>query len=195
MQNKKSKALRLIFLAGLILAINLATVKIGLAVTKETSKGKVMPATIEAKVDYDLPFPGILADHPLYQIKMLRDRIWGFLVRDPLKKSKWSLLMADKRILAAQQLAQKGKYELALTTAGKAEKYLEQAVELAYQAVEMGKGERDFFNRLVKSSLKHEEVLQEITSQVPQEWQKDFVALFEYPKTANQKALMLLTKE
>ena len=42
------------------------------------------------KVDYDLHwggtlYPGILPDHLLYPLKMIRDRIWLFLTTDPLK--------------------------------------------------------------------------------------------------------------
>jgi len=150
---------------------------------------------VEEKVEYVLPYPGILPDHPLYRLKMLRDRIWGFLIRDPLKKSQWCLLMADKRVWASQMLADKGKFDLAITTASKAEKYLEQAIEKAYEAEEMGRGDQGFFSKLADASLKHEEVLQAMVPNLPEESQTVFKAILKYPKIANEKALILLAKE
>ncbi len=144
------------------------------------------------KVEYELPWPGILPDHPLYRLKMLRDRIWGFLIRDPLRKSQWCLLMADKRIWASQMLMEKGKFNLAVTTATKAEKYLERAVGRAFQAEKMGKGNKTFFEKILKASVKHEEMLQDILAKVPDELKPATEDALDYPKRANQKTLILL---
>ena len=152
-------------------------------------------ATTTSEVEYVLPYPGILPDHPLYWLKMIRDRVWGFLIRDPLKKSKWCLLMADKRVWAAQMLVEKGKFDLAVSTATKAEKYLERAVNRAYQAEKMGKRDEVFFEKIFKASLKHEEVLQEILEKMPGELKPVIEKTLEYPRNANQKILMLLEKE
>jgi len=148
-----------------------------------------------AKVEYFLPYPGILPDHPLYKLKMLRDRIWGFFIRDPLKKSQWYLLMADKRIWASQMLVDKGKFALAVSTASKAEKYLLQAVDKAYQAREMGKGDKMFFQKMFQASLKHEEVLAEILKKTPDEFQLAIEESINYTNNASQKILELLSKD
>lgn len=75
-------------------------------------------------VEYALPYPGILPDHPLYFLKVLRDRILGFLTRDPVKKIQLDLLFSDKRLAAGQMLWEKGNMELSITTFSKGEKYL-----------------------------------------------------------------------
>ena len=148
-----------------------------------------------AQEEHILAWPGILPDHPLYRLKMVRDKIWGFLIRDPLKKSQWCLLMADKRIWAAQLLMEKGKFDLAVTTATKAEKYLERAVDRAYQAKDMGGEDNVFFKKMFSASLKHEEVLQEIQQNFPEELRSTIEEILEYPKNVNQKMLMLLSEE
>ena len=43
---------------------------------------------ITESVNYQLPYPGrILPDHPLYFLKMIRDRIWLFFTTNSLKKA------------------------------------------------------------------------------------------------------------
>ena len=148
-----------------------------------------------AQEEYILAWPGLLPDHPLYRLKMIRDKVWGFLIRDPLKKSQWCLLMADKRIWAAQLLMEKGRFDLAVSTAAKAEKYLERAIDRAFQAKEMGGGDKAFFEKMLNASLKHEEVLQEIQQNLSEELKSTIEQVLEYPKSVNQKALMLLSEE
>lgn len=186
MQNLKCKILLLLVLVigwGVLARPVLAQEKLEFEITEGT------------EIEYDLPWPGILPDHPLYWLKMIRDRIWGFLIRDPLKKSQWCLLMADKRIWAAQLLIDKGKFGLVVSTATKAEKYLERAVSRAYQAEEMGKGDKIFFEKIAKASLKHEEILQEILDKAPEELKTAIEETLEYPKSAKQKILVLLEEK
>lgn len=59
-------------------------------------------------VDYALPYPGILPDHPLYIFKKVRDAILEFLLVDPVRKAEFYILQADKRLAMALAYAQKG---------------------------------------------------------------------------------------
>lgn len=188
----KMKNLKLKIILALLLVVGLG-VLIRPALAQEELVVEVK--TEEVKSEYVLAYPGILPDHPFYRLKMLRDRIWGFLIRDPLKKSQWCLLMADKRIWASQLLAEKGKFDLSVSTATKAEKYLEQAVQKAYQAEEMGKGDEAFFEKILDASLKHLEVLHDILEKVPDESKPTVELIFKYPQSANQKILELLGGE
>lgn len=56
-------------------------------------------------VEYTLPYPGILPTHPLYMIKLLRDKIIEMLITDPLSKSEFYILQADKKLNMAISLA------------------------------------------------------------------------------------------
>src|SRR3989344_6947435 len=78
-------------------------------------------ATESAKIEYYLAYPGILPDHPLYKLKVLRDKITPLLIQDPLKKADFYLLQSDKGILATAMLVDKNKIDLAQDTAFKAE--------------------------------------------------------------------------
>lgn len=119
-------------------------------------------------VDYELPYPGILPDNPLYILKAIRDRIVLFLISDIVKKSEFELLQADKRLNAAYYLSKKGKekYPLAESTVSKAENYLESAISDTYKAKAQGKHVSDLPNRLYTASLKHTDVINSLAENI-----------------------------
>lgn len=75
-------------------------------------------------VDYVLPYPGILPDHPLYFLKVIRDKILEFVTRDCQEKVNLDLLLSDKHLVMGGLLWEKGNYDLSNTTFLKGEKYL-----------------------------------------------------------------------
>ncbi len=115
--------------------------------------------------DYYLPYPGILPDHPMYWLKMVRDRVQLWLTTSSTSKVSKQLLYADKRLGAGFSLIEGNKISLGVTTLTKAEKYLEQAVNLA-------KGLNDDQvdkTKLAKAVLKHKEVLGMVKEKVGDE--------------------------
>lgn len=123
---------------------------------------------VQETVDYSLPYPGgILPGHFLYPVKMIRDRIWLWLTTDALKKAELLLHFADKRLETARVLIEeKGEAELGVTTATKAEKYLEQAINQERTADQKDKDTKNFLERASKATLKHEEVLLNLKERV-----------------------------
>lgn len=153
------------------------------------------PATeVKKKVDYYLPYPGILPDHFLYPIKMIRDRILVFFTANPLKRAELFLLFADKRIGAAKSLVEGGKKELGVTTLTKAEKYLEKVVNQEKMAREKGKDTIAFLEKMGKASLKHEELLLEIKEKVGESGQKAVDDALSYPRRAYEQVMERLKK-
>jgi hypothetical protein len=123
-------------------------------------------ATSEAKfinVSYDLPFPGILPDNPLYFLKALRDNLMKYLIADPLKKAEYDLLMADKRLVSAESLVDKGNYQLAITTLSKSGNYFDEAIQLAAKAKREKENPSDILNRLFIASQKHQLVIYQMS--------------------------------
>lgn len=136
----------------------------------------------KVEIDYYLAYPGILPDHFLWPLKALRDRIWLFLTTDPAKRAELLLLFADKRVGAAKALVEGGKTELGVSTATKAEKYLEEAVAAERRAKEKGVETGPFLERLAKAILKHREVLEEIYTRVPEDARPVITQTIDYPK-------------
>lgn len=117
-------------------------------------------------IQYTLPYPGLLPDHPLWFVKAIRDKIISFLISDPLKKSEFDLKQADKRLSAGVALIKKGKTEEGISTISKAENYLEEAVRSASLAKTSGKDVMSWLETLMNASKKHREVILEVEQTV-----------------------------
>lgn len=143
----------------------------------------------QEKTDYFLPYPGILPDHPLYSLKILRDRILDFLIRDPLKRTEFNLLMSDKRLNMGIYLTDKGKAELAEQTVSKGEKYFIKSLNELEKAKEQGREVReDLLKKLESSLTKHEEVITTLQERSPENIKSGYESSLEIIKE-NQERL------
>ncbi len=126
-----------------------------------TATGSSGIASADKPVNYQLPYPGILPDNPLYFFKVLRDKIVGFFISDPLKKTDFDLLQADKRLNAAVYLFKEGetKYSLAESTISKGENYFQDALNKVSRAKKQGEDTKDILARLYLSSIEHQQVI------------------------------------
>jgi hypothetical protein len=119
-------------------------------------------------IDYYLAYPGnVLPDSPLWKLKALRDRIWLTMTTNRSKKVELNILFADKRIGSSLILFNNGKADVAFSTLTKAEKYLEEASNLAEQLKKEGANTIELNTRLAKASLKHFSVMDEILKIAP----------------------------
>lgn len=137
---------------------------------------------LKEKVDYTLPYPGILPDSPLYGLKALRDRLIEFFIQDPLKEAEFDLLASDKRLNAALYLFAKGKEKQALaeSTLSKGANYFEKALNNLKLAKREGR-EADpiLLINLKLSSKKHQEVIQELMEKTSPDRKKKLNKTFE----------------
>ncbi len=131
--------------------------------------------------DYQLPYPGLLPDSPLYGLKTLRDKIVSFMISDPSKRAEFDVLQADKRLAASLAMldSEKGKEALAVSTISKGENYFEDALSNAKQAKKEGTNSNDIKQKLITSSQKHEEVLKQLEKTVQKSFKRDFAILIQ----------------
>lgn len=118
--------------------------------------------TVKASNDYALPYPGILPDHPLYKIKLLRDEILLYFTRDPLKKANIELLMSDKQLVMGELLSQRGKNNLSSETISQSEKGLLQTISGVSSLKQTSSLPAGFADKLELSARKHKEVITKI---------------------------------
>ena len=151
----------------------------------------------DKKVEYQLPYPGLLPDSPLYFLKMVRDRIVGFLISDPLKKAEFDLLAADKRLNAGIYLLNKDKSKsaLAYSTISKGENYFEEAIKNVREAKKQGMDTNDIIRRLSDSSYKHQEVLTMLRKKAPKELKESFMSLEKRAKDLRKQVESLKPKK
>ena len=121
------------------------------------------------KIEYNLPYPGILPDHPLFFFKKVRDKILELTTRDNLKKAELYLLFSDKRIAMAMVLLKNGKDKYALTAFKQGEDYFLKIPKLLEMSKKQGvSASSDFIQRLKLSNAKHKEVGQTLLKDLPQ---------------------------
>jgi len=149
---------RILFVCSIILFLIAGVWHTVLAVNPESNTQSVENAKV--KIEYALPYPGVLPDHPLYMLKRLRDYILEQIIVEPVRKGEFYVLQGDKRLEMSVLLLASGKRVLAETTTSKAEKYMEKAVDtfLAYQKT--GASVPTYVADHIRLSLlKHEEVI------------------------------------
>ncbi len=123
------------------------------------------------KSDYNLPYPGILPDNPLYFLKAARDRLVSFLISDYGKKTEFNLLTSDKRISAAQILSTRGESDLAISTLSKSNNYFEEAVTSAKMAHDSGKNINPILHSMQDAVGKHLEILGAVRKKVSSKYE------------------------
>lgn len=140
--------------------------------------GEPQVSTAAATIQYDLAYPGILPNHPLYKLKVLRDKISLLFITDPKKKIEFYLLRADKGILATAILVDFGQEELAAQTALKAEHNMTIITELLSQVPYDQLDE--LFTKLLTASKKHQEVLTSLVLRVQPQTRQTFETVREF---------------
>ncbi len=116
--------------------------------------------TISEEVNYYLPYPGMLSDHPLYFVKMFRDRFREWVIIDQARKAEYWAFLADKRVAAGKVLIEGGKPVLGVSAYQKASKYLQRSTNKVEELKKNGKEMGDLANKLEQATLKYDEVLE-----------------------------------
>lgn len=115
------------------------------------------------KVEYLLPYPGILPDNPLYWLKRIRDAILDKLIVDPVRRIEFLILQADKRLGMGTMLFEQNKAVLAEQTISKGEVYLEQAVNNLRDLKQKGDAVPPYvIEKITLATQKHIEVLNDL---------------------------------
>lgn len=144
----------------LIVAILLVLLSLNFAsfsFAQNTSTSSALP-----KVEYELPYPGLLPDNPLYYLKAIRDNIFKILIRDPMKKAEFDLLQSDKRLGAGVALLEKGKEDLAITTLSKSGNYFDDAIANIFKAKRQGENTDQLLDKMITAAKKHQLVIREM---------------------------------
>lgn len=120
------------------------------------------------QINYELAYPGILPDSPLYFLKAIRDRLISILINDSLKKAEFDLLTSDKKANAAWYLASKGgKTSLVVDTFSKSNNYFSEGIGMAQESKRMGRDVSMVLQNMRQAVEKHQEVLKKLQEKLP----------------------------
>lgn len=146
----------------------------------DAASGVESTMTTDKTVEYALPYPGILPDHPLYFLKKFRDQIMESLIVDPTRKIEFFMLQADKGINTGAFLAAKQKEALALDALQRGRKYFERAIDAATSLKAEGKEIPGYIlERFTNAPLKYKEVVGDITSKASDAQKDDLMSISE----------------
>jgi len=151
-------------------------------------KPTVTPTPIMV-IEYNLPYPGLLPDHPLYFIKDLRDKILLATTRDPYKKSQQLLIIADKHLVMGQQLWEKQNYRLSMTTFTRGEEYLLKSVMILTDLKKTSNLPPGQVDKLEMAAKKHKEIMNKLLAATSDD--KDVKGLNEAIAVSNQATQQL----
>jgi hypothetical protein len=134
--------------------------------TGVTATPAAMPDVTPAPpVQYELPYPGMLPNNPLYFLKQARDWILDKLITDPVKKTEFYILQADKRLAMGRILSAGGNDVLAEQTMSKGEKYMNNAMQALFALKAQGRDVPVYImDHITQALAKHAEVLTEETA-------------------------------
>lgn len=177
--------------ASVIRSTNSARPSLAAAKLKFTVSPSPAATPSVTKIDYYLVYPGMLPDHALYKLKMVRDRLALWLAINPLKKTELLLLYADKRLGAGKALIEGNQINLGVSTVVKGEKYLEKAISQALVLKQEGKELGQLSDKLEKAILKHEEVLQDLKEKIFPEGQAILDDLLKLIETLQERVKTL----
>ena len=116
----------------------------------------------EESVEYTLPYPGILPDHPLYFFKTVRDSMLEVFISEPAKKAELYLLQSDKHLSMVLVLVDEKKYPIAKSTLKKSSEYFQKAVSALGTASRETSGH--LTSQMHMSARKHVQVLRGIAT-------------------------------
>ncbi len=126
-------------------------------------------------IPYELSYPGLLPDNPLYFLKQARDNMMAFFIGKPLEKSAFLLLQADKQASAGRLLLiQKKDIKLATKSFTDAQKNFEESIAFVKEAKKQGMATQDMIQKLQIASKKHHELLDEAINLVSADERKKF---------------------
>jgi hypothetical protein len=132
-------------------------------------------AASDNKINYELPYPGILPGNPLYSIKSMRDSLLQWMMRDNYKKAQLRIQISDKNTRGAQMLTKDKHYDEAEKILNDGEDIFEKAIEDAINAKEQGASPTsEFKNQLKTSNLKHKQVISDLIESSPEKERAGF---------------------
>lgn len=167
-QTKMAVFFLIFILLGCSMRTNVFAVVKSVDVTATPSATIAVDPIVQEATTYELPYPGLLPDNPLYVLKVIRDHMIGFVVQGSLKKAQFDLLQADKRLNAGVSLTKVKKYQAAEEIISKAENYFEEGIGQLEQAKQQGMDIKQLTHTMLVASKKHEMVVMNLASKMSQ---------------------------
>lgn len=136
-----------------------------------------------ASSSYEMFYPivaGKLPGESTYFLKTIREWIAGKLIFNQNSQADFHLTLSQKRLVESEKLVEKKDYEKAIKNLRNVVNEFKKSVEIT-KAIDKNKGNtKDLKNTLPREALKQTTLLQNLSTQVPENYKQTFI------DTANQ---------
>jgi len=138
--------------------------------TSASPSGGSELTAVPTPVEYQLPYPGMLPNNPLYFLKAFRDNLTALFLSKPLDKANFFLMQSDKNVEASYLLVNQpqAKADLAFQTFIHAQNDFDQAITHASNARQQGYSTQELGRKMALANQKHVQILQAIAQQSKQ---------------------------
>lgn len=152
----------------LLFTIGISFAAHSIARAQEVQKARVI------NQEYMFPYAGIGPDSPLYPLKEMRDSLWVFFTRDHNKKAELLLMISDKKVVMAQQLAQKKDWNQSIEMLRDSEEDISRLLRAHDDARKIGYApSADFVRKAQQSSEAHLFVMKNIFKKIDPVYRKE----------------------
>lgn len=147
----------------------------------ESIYSDVKNAAEDLDVVYDMPYHGtVLPGNPLWEVRVLRDRMKMRLSANDFERAKVSLALADARLSISYRLWERGENGESVSVIQRGAGYLEYASILAKRS---GSEERlDLLRQVCLSSLKYREIMEMMLAESSDEGRPTVHKIMNTPK-------------
>jgi len=129
----------------------------------------VFPVFILGQADFSLPNPGLTPDSPFYFFDTLWEKVSLFFTFVPEKKAKKAIQFAEEKLAEAKAMAEKNKPEAIEKANQKYQEFLGLANQKTHEAKEKGRDVEELAILITEKTLKHQEILMEVSEKVPEQ--------------------------
>lgn len=125
----------------------------------------VSPAS--AQSEYVLPYPSAMPGSVWYNFQILQELVKRYWYFGNLSQFSYNLKKSDKYLIEAKTLFEYKQYLLASKALKRSDEYYSSSQDYLKKAAEEGKDISEKFYTLKMASLKHKEILSEISTETP----------------------------
>jgi len=133
--------------------------------------------------------PTLLPDSSLYFLKTWWENLQMFFTFNSVAKANLELKLANKRLVEAEKLIEKGKIDLAQRLLEKFQARIEKAIQRTEELKNQGQDVSELVAKLAANSARQQEVLAKVYNQVPTQAQEAILKAMEKSATGLSNAI------
>lgn len=157
--------------------------------------GIFLPTIVIAQTSNELPEPGMTPDNALYFFKIWWEKIVVFLTFNPMKKAEKLLKYAERRLVEAQKMIEKGKTKYVDKLMEQYQKKINQAMEIAQKQEKKGQDVEALMQKVIQTGSKHIQVLNNLLTKVPEAAKKGIQNAISASQKGYQQAIQSISKK